>query len=198
MAETLPKKPRKQGPKRSAASKDAILEATRAELAEKGWRSFSVDNVAKRAHASKQTIYKWWTSIGCMCVEAGLPLIPAMPGDARDPVERIASVIAPMEAACRAGNGHAVMRGVLMAAADDQDAGELWRGWMQANLRQNLRMVLAELTAKRVINRTWDIDEAVDVLFGPMLNRLLLMRNPIKIGYSRDRAAALLAIIGKP
>ncbi|MEN8877038.1 MAG: TetR/AcrR family transcriptional regulator, partial [Hyphomonas sp.] len=48
----------RKGPTRSEASKAAILDATRIEMAENGWRGFSVDGVAKRASASKQTIYK--------------------------------------------------------------------------------------------------------------------------------------------
>ena len=54
----------RKGPTRSEESKAAILEATRVEMAEMGWRGFSVDSVAKRASASKQTIYRWWPSIG--------------------------------------------------------------------------------------------------------------------------------------
>ncbi|WP_146739747.1 TetR/AcrR family transcriptional regulator, partial [Hyphomonas pacifica] len=49
------KKSSRKGPTRSEASKAAILDATREEMAENGWRSFSVDAVAKRASASKQT-----------------------------------------------------------------------------------------------------------------------------------------------
>ncbi|MDP3459200.1 MAG: helix-turn-helix domain-containing protein, partial [Hyphomonas sp.] len=52
----------RKGPTRSEASKSAILEAAREEMAENGWRGFSVDSVAKRASASKQTIYRWWPS----------------------------------------------------------------------------------------------------------------------------------------
>ena len=68
------KKTSRKGPSRSEESRSAILEATRAELAESGWRTFSVDAVAKRASASKQTIYRWWPSIGAMCVDAALAL----------------------------------------------------------------------------------------------------------------------------
>ena len=75
----------RKGPTRSEESKAAILEATRIEMAETGWRAFSVDSVAKRASASKQTIYRWWPSIGAMCVAAALALIPDSPDGGRDP-----------------------------------------------------------------------------------------------------------------
>ena len=40
---------RRVGPKRSEASTNAVLVAAYAELAEHGWRGFSVDRVAKNA-----------------------------------------------------------------------------------------------------------------------------------------------------
>ena len=100
----------RKGPTRSEASKAAILDATRVEMAEMGWRGFSVDSVAKRASASKQTIYRWWPSIGAMCVDAALALIPDSPDGGRDPQERITALIVPLEATARTGHGHAVLR----------------------------------------------------------------------------------------
>ncbi len=87
----------RKGPTRSEVSKSAILDAARIEMAENGWRGFAVDSVAKRASASKQTIYRWWPSIGAMCVDAALALIPDAPEGGRDPQERITALIIPLE-----------------------------------------------------------------------------------------------------
>ncbi|MEO1100942.1 MAG: TetR/AcrR family transcriptional regulator [Pseudomonadota bacterium] len=186
-------KPRRQGPKRSETSKAAILEATREEMIENGWRGFSVDGVARRGRASKQTIYRWWPSIGAMCVDAAIALIPDAPGGVRDPVERITALILPIEAAARIGSGHYVLRTALLAAIDDEDAGEKWRSWQQDQIRAPLRMVLAELAAKHVIRRDWDIDDALETLIGPLWHRLLISRGPLKEGYSLALATRMLA-----
>ena len=146
----------RKGPTRSEESKAAILEATRVEMAETGWRGFSVDSVAKRASASKQTIYRWWPSIGAMCVDAALALIPDSPDGGRDPQERITALIVPLEATARTGQGHAVLRVALLAAVDDKEAGEVWRAWIGRDIRQPLRMLLAELAGKKVIRRDFD------------------------------------------
>lgn len=185
---------RKQGPKRSEESRKAILEATRVELAETGWRRFSVDSVAKRASASKQTIYRWWPSIGAMCVEAGLEILPQTERTGRDPVERISEIFLPLEVAARSGAGHAILRGSLIAASDDVEGGEAWRAWLQETRRTPLRMVMAELAAKRVVERGWSIDTAMDVMLGPLWQRLLMMRAPVEEGYSRAQAEALLKL----
>jgi len=183
---------RRQGPKRSEASQAAILDAVRDELSESGWRSFSVDNVARRAKASKQTIYRWWPSIGTLCLDAALSLIPSIPEGARDAEQRIAAILAPLEATARTGNGNYVLRSAMLAAIDDDDAGEKWRGWVKAEMRTPLRMVLAELAAKQVIRRDWDIDVAMSMLVGPLWHRLLIMRSPIPEGFSLTQAETLL------
>lgn len=184
----------RKGPTRSEASKAAILDATRIELAESGWRGFSVDAVAKRASASKQTIYRWWPSIGAMCVDAALALVPDAPDGGRDPQERITALIVPLEAAARTGHGHAVLRAALIAASDDKDAGELWRAWIGRDIRQPLRMLLAELAGKRVIRRDFDLDEVVEMLMGPMLHRLMIMRAPIREGFCHSQSGTVLSV----
>lgn len=198
MADASPKtKPRqrRQGPKRSETSQAAILDAVRDELSESGWRSFSVDNVARRAKASKQTIYRWWPSIGTLCLDAALSLIPAIPEGARDAEQRIAAVLAPLEATARTGNGNYILRSALLAAIDDDEAGEKWRAWVKTEIRTPLRMVLAELSTKKIIHRDWDIDEAMAQLVGPFWHKLLVMRSPIPEGFSLAQAENFLKTV---
>lgn len=184
---------RRKGPKRSEASKAAILAATREELAEHGWRKFSVDNVAKRARASKQTIYRWWPSIGTMCLEAGLELLAERGPEGRDPLERLSGIYLPLERAARSGTGHAILRGALMAAADDAQAGERWRTWLGDNVRTPTRMLLAELANKQVVRRDWTVDSALETLLGPIWHRLLITRAPVQEGLVRELAGRVLA-----
>lgn len=200
MAETgqnTKKKPvrRRQGPRRSEASRAAILEATQEELTTSGWRKFSVDSVARRAHASKQTIYRWWPATGNMCIEAALTLLQPVAVSGTDPGERIAALLMPFEAGTRSGNGHAVLRGALMAASDEKEAGETWRNWMKSNVRAPLRLILAELAAKQRIRRDYDLDEAVSLLVSPVWHNLLVMRAPLKDGFSQEQAGRLLRIL---
>ena len=184
----------RKGPTRSEESKAAILEATRIEMAETGWRGFSVDSVAKRASASKQTIYRWWPSIGAMCVDAALALIPDSPDGGRDPQERVTALIVPLEATARTGQGHAVLRVALLAAVDDKEAGEVWRAWIGRDIRQPLRMLLAELAGKKVIRRDFDLDEVLELLLGPLWHRLMIMRAPVREGFCAEQAGNFLRV----
>lgn len=185
---------RRVGPKRSEASTNAVLIAAYTELSEHGWRGFSVDRVAKNAKASKQTIYRWWKSAACLAVDAALATLtqrpaPASSADVRD---RISSLIEPLLVAVRTGDGAHAWRGALLAAADDQDAGEIFRGWFSENVKIPLRHILAEQALKGLIRRDWDIDLATELMFGPIWHRLIAMRGPVPEAYSRRLVESVL------
>lgn len=52
----------RRGRSRSEASRRAILDATRHELAEHGYDRLSIDRIAAAAGAGKQTVYRWYPS----------------------------------------------------------------------------------------------------------------------------------------
>ncbi len=182
----------KKGQRSSEESRAAILQATREEMAENGWRKFSVDKVSRKAKASKQTIYRWWPAIGNMCMEAAMSTVASPSKMGRDPKERIAALIKPLEEATRIGSGHAILRVAMIAASDDKDAGETWRSWMKDTIRAPLRLILAEIAAKKVIRRDYDLDEAVDILTGPIWSRVMIMRAPLSENFADAQAQSLL------
>lgn len=57
------------GARRNPASHDAILEAAKAELLEKGYAGFTIEGVARRARAGKPTIYRWWPSKSALLLD---------------------------------------------------------------------------------------------------------------------------------
>jgi AcrR family transcriptional regulator len=185
---------RRVGPRRSEASTQAVLVAAYTELSEHGWRGFSVDRVAKNAKASKQTIYRWWKSAACLAVDAALATLAgksAAPAgnDVRD---RISALIEPLLVAVRTGDGAHAWRGALLAAADDQDAGEIFRSWFSETVKIPLRHMLAEQALKGSLRRDWDIDLATELLFGPIWHRLIAMRGPVPEVYSRRLVESVL------
>lgn len=190
---------RRVGPKRSEASTKAVLVAAYVELTEHGWRGFSVDRVAKNAKASKQTIYRWWKSAACLAVDAVLDTLSDKPPqlssttDARD---RIAALIEPLLVAVRTGDGAHAWRGALLAAADDGEAGEIFRAWFGEHIKIPLRHILAELALKGAVRRDWDIDVAIELLVGPIWHRLIAMRGPVPEIYTRRLVESLLRAIG--
>ena len=185
---------RRVGPKRSEASTNAVLIAAYTELSEHGWRGFSVDRVAKTAKASKQTIYRWWKSAACLAVDAALATLAAKPtaSSSHDVRDRISALIEPLLVAVRTGDGAHAWRGALLAAADDQDAGEIFRAWFSESVKIPLRHILAEQALKGAIRRDWDIDLATELMFGPIWHRLIAMRGPVPEVYSRRLVESVL------
>ena len=189
---------RRVGPKRSEASTNAVLIAAYTELTEHGWRNFSVDRVAKNAKASKQTIYRWWKSAACLAVDAVLGTLsdkPAAQASTVDVRDRIAALIEPLLIAVRTGDGAHAWRGALLAAADDGEAGEIFRGWFGEHVKIPLRHILAEQALKGAVRRDWDIDLATELLFGPIWHRLIAMRGPVPEVYTRRLVDSLLKAI---
>ncbi|MFC6198103.1 TetR/AcrR family transcriptional regulator [Ponticaulis profundi] len=172
--------PRRQGPKRSEASRMAILSAAREELKEQGWRNFSPDRLSKRAKASKQTIYRWWPSVASIAVEAALEDIDLPAIDPKlDLAEQLQAFVEPIVDIARVGDGAHLLRSALLAAADDPQGGEIFRNWFNTNFRRPLKTVLAEAAIRGKIRKDWDIDSATEMLFGPVWHRMVMMRGPL-------------------
>ncbi|MEO1643343.1 MAG: TetR/AcrR family transcriptional regulator C-terminal ligand-binding domain-containing protein, partial [Pseudomonadota bacterium] len=78
------------------------------------------------------------------------------------------------------------------AASDEKEAGDAWRIWQRENIRMPLRNILAEIAAKNVIRRDFDVDIAMDMLIGPIVNRIVLLRSPLPEGFSARQADGML------
>lgn len=184
---------RREGPKRSAASKRAIFEAARSELAEGGWRQFSADRLSRRARASKQTIYRWWPSLAALAVEATLDLIePPRVGPGVELDVQLTRFLEPLSELARKGDGAHLLRSGLLAAADDAAAGEVYRKWFNGVFRAPLKAVLAEAAMRGKIRKDWDIDVACELLFGPVWHRVVILRGPLPEAVTKRAANSLM------
>ena len=63
---------RAPGRPRSETSREAILVAAFALLAERGYGAFAIEGVAARARVGKATIYRWWPSKAELAIDAFL------------------------------------------------------------------------------------------------------------------------------
>lgn len=55
---------------RSEQSRQAILDSSISLIEERGYDGVSIEAIARRAHVGKQTIYRWWPSVGAVVLEA--------------------------------------------------------------------------------------------------------------------------------
>lgn len=70
VAVTAPRRARKPGRRRDESRDDAILDAARELLVERGYENMTMDAVAERAGAGKATLYRRWVSKAQLTVDA--------------------------------------------------------------------------------------------------------------------------------
>jgi AcrR family transcriptional regulator len=61
---------RKPGRPRDIDTQEAILEATRSILLDKGYHRLTFEGVAKAAATTRSTVYRWWPTRGSLVLEA--------------------------------------------------------------------------------------------------------------------------------
>ncbi|MBW8762624.1 MAG: TetR/AcrR family transcriptional regulator [Microbacterium sp.] len=137
----------RNGPVRSAAARDSILDATARLLALQGYDNLTMEGIAKEAGVGKQTIYRWWRSRGaliadCMIegrlatVEIDLPDTGDLGGDLNVWLEGIVSIVADPA-------GGALLRSLVAAAAEDGAVGDRLAAALGADQTLSLRLASA-------------------------------------------------------
>ncbi|MCU1408128.1 MAG: TetR/AcrR family transcriptional regulator [Microbacteriaceae bacterium] len=116
------------GPVRSAAAREAILDATARLFQGQGYDRLTVEGIAKEAGVGKQTIYRWWPSRGALIAECLIdgrlfPLDFAVP-DTGDLMEDVGMWVRRVLSILDAPNGGALLRSLVAAAAEDAGVGE--------------------------------------------------------------------------
>jgi AcrR family transcriptional regulator len=173
--------------RRNQRSRQAILTATADLLGEVGYTKLTVEAIAARAGAGKQTIYRWWPDKGAVVLDAYLALVGA-DGELTFPDR------GDLEADLRLVLGSTVdsladpvferrYRALLAAIQDDPELAaalldRLLKPWLAAT-RKRLR------TAQRAgqLRNDLDLEVAAELLYGPVYYRWLLRTGPITREY---------------
>jgi AcrR family transcriptional regulator len=176
-------------PARSSRTRQAVLDATAALMAESGLAATTIDAIRDRSGVSKTTIYKHWPNRLCVAVDAfagrlaadaSLPDTGTAQGDFRGQVRRVSAFYA-----APAGS---VFAQLLASASQDPVAA----GWLRARFLDSRQRGIRELWDRAVsrgeVRDDIDPDLAMDLLFGPVMWRLVSGRRPL----TEDDADALV------
>jgi AcrR family transcriptional regulator len=165
---------------RSVRARDSVLCATRELLDEGGLPAASVDAISARSGVSKATIYKHWPSRTAVAAEAfGRQMADAIPlpdtgnaaGDLTEQVRRVSAFYA--------GKSGTVFAQLLAACATDPVGSQYFREYFL-----DARRAAVEELWRRALDRgEADPDiapgTATDILFGPLIFRLLTGHAPL-------------------
>lgn len=163
------------GRPRSDAAHQAILNAARQLLIEKGFAAMRLEHVAARAGVGKATIYRRWSSKEALA--QGLLAQLASPhieipesGDTRD--ELLAAVTNPMRAVTETDFGP-VIRALLSEIASDPSIGDPFRATVVAARRAEIARVIERGIARGDLRPDADPELATELLVGPVYFRLM-------------------------
>jgi len=174
---------------RSIRVHEAAVDATRALLREGGLPAATIDAISARSGVSKATLYKHWPSRTAVAAEAfGRDMADAVPlpdtgtteGDLVEQVRLVSRFYASPEGT--------VFSQLLAASVTDEGGAAYFRAWFLAGRRAAVRTLWERGLARGDVRADVDVDTATDLLFGPLVFRLMTGHLPLT-----DDAAEVVA-----
>jgi AcrR family transcriptional regulator len=173
---------------RSIRCHDAVVAATQELLREGSLPAATIDAIAERSGVSKATIYKHWPSRIAIAAESyGLMMADTitMPdhGNIADDLTEQLRKVGDFYASPRG----LVFRQLLAACVDDASGAEYFRRYFLAQRRAQVVEMWQRAIVRHEVDRETDIDLVIDILFGPLVFRLMSGHTP----FTGDEAVAL-------
>jgi AcrR family transcriptional regulator len=167
---------------RGQRARDRVLQAALAVLAEEGMAGFTMEAIARRAGASKSTLYRHWSSPGELLVAAMDAEFRPAPAVSTEDLR--ADLIGPLTAFAGVLN-HSPFPKLLAAFIDGAErhpALAQLHTELTNRRREPLLRVLADAAARGEISPDIDPELIVDLLAAPFFYRRFVAHRPIPAG----------------
>jgi AcrR family transcriptional regulator len=168
-----------------------VLNAARELIYNLGPRAVTVDEIAAVAGVGKQTIYRWWPSKSAVIMDALIELTDPEPVETPDSTREAIRLQMRRVARMFASRQGQLIREVVADAQGDLDLAEDFRRRFFAHRRERGAATIARGISSGELRADLDIDDALDVLYGPLWLRLLVGHRPTGPG-AVDRLLALV------
>ena len=194
-----------RGRPRSSAADEAILDATRDLLADKGWAGLSVEAVAARAGVAKTTVYRRFSSRYDLAVAVLGEVVAgttAQAATATDPRELLRAAVLSCAAAYRRPAARAAMLAVLAEAQRDEEL----RARVKEHIEEPGRRLVIDGVALALEQGLGSPDAAAaaagsdllyDLITGTVLHRLVIRGEEADELLVDQLADAALAVLGE-
>ncbi|MDK1474042.1 TetR/AcrR family transcriptional regulator [Streptomyces sp. 549] len=165
--------------RRSARSRDAILQASMELVGDVGYNKLTIEAIAARAGVGKQTIYRWWPSKAAVLLDAFTQVVddPGYQGgipDTGDLAADLKNVLRATVDEFRDEAFEAPYRALAVAGAAD---AELSRQFVERLTEPGLAVYAKRLRAAQQageISADIDVRVAVDMILSPLSQRWLM------------------------
>lgn len=170
------------GRQRDPAADRAILESTLGLLGDGcSFSALSMDLVAQRAGVARATIYRRWRNKEELVLAAlGSLDLPVPPLDELPLRDKLVTLVDQIRHRGQDTNLHRLLAGLLGEAARRPQLVEQFEDSVVAARRDALRQALLAGIADGELRPGLDVDEAIELLTGPMLSRLILRQRPLE------------------
>lgn len=178
---------------RSARVRASVLSATLAALADVGYESLSMEDIAARAGVHKTTVYRRWTSKADLVGDAMLDRsqqqvpIPDTGSLAGDLAALGRAVATSLNSAAGAHAAKTLVAAATTSPAIARQAEAFW-----AERIRHAGTIVERATARGDVSAETDANIVIETLLGPLWFRLLLTREPLDDSLV-DRIATLVA-----
>jgi AcrR family transcriptional regulator len=173
--------PARPGRKRSEESRLAILAAAVELVGEVGYAGLTIEGIATRSGAGKQTIYRWWPSKADVLLDA-----LATKADVHVPIPDEGSYAADLRAFLAASFALGrtqqvldVLRALMAEAQINAEFGERFRASFLQRRRDALGIILDRARARGDLPPGLTSGTVADIVFGVIWYRLLATRQPV-------------------
>jgi len=179
------------GRKKSETCHLGILDAAAEIMAERGYLDMSIEEVACRARAGKQTVYRHFGSKPRLALEAYVRKAAShldIP-DTGSLAEDLRTYLLELSGAMCAPHKRQMLAGLLAEAQEDPELGERLRREIIEVKRASLRRLFQRGISRGEVSPDADLEVLVDLVYGPVWFRVLVSGGPL----DRDIAEAVAA-----
>ncbi|MGY0499703.1 TetR/AcrR family transcriptional regulator [Nocardia sp. FBN12] len=173
-------RPSADATRRNEGSRRAILSAAFELAGEVGFDKLTIEAIAARAGVGKQTVYRWWPSKGAVLLDAFLMLsesgageAPGLP-DTGDLEADLKLVLRATVAELADPRFDLPLRGLTSAILNDTTLAATYAERLQAPMDALKRRRLQAAQAAGQLADDIDLDVAIAMIWGPLLDRWLL------------------------
>ncbi|MFD3748649.1 TetR/AcrR family transcriptional regulator [Nocardia sp. NPDC058633] len=184
---------------RSARVREAVLDATTAELATHGYQGLTVDAVAQRAGVHKTTVYRRWRGPEGLVADAleraaqqpwPIPDTGTLTGDLRALTELVRAGFADPESGT-------VATAFIAAGMQHPDAAAALRTFYAARHR-DAAAIVERAVVRGEVEPEVDAVEIVQLAVAPLFHRLFITHEPVTTDQARRAADVAAALARMP
>lgn len=186
--------------KRSEECHLAILDAANTILEERGYLGLTIEEVAQRAGAGKQTIYRWWGGKPQLALEAHF----ADPSQAKD-IEETGSVegdlrkyLMRMVEALEDGERARTIAGLMAEAQTNPKFAEAFQQKFLEPKRAAMQAVFERGKARGELPALADANLLADLIYGPIWYRMLVGHAPLDAAFVEALITSVMAAARAP